>query len=138
MKIRIQLFTLVLCLVVAASCKKKTEDPTPVNPTPAAGTFTCKLSGMAWSADSAVYINNGTQTFIMAYKAGRMQFEINLSGVTAKSYPVSAGNDFIYWPELTSFSGAIDGSIVIPQRDKKQQVACIGEFGLNLSLPPEP
>ena len=129
MKTKIQLFTLLICLMVFASCKKKSTTPAPAAVTPTAGAFTCKLSGTSWTADSAVYINNGTQTFIMAYKGGRMQLEINLAGVVTGNYPVSTGtNDFIYWPALTSFSGANNGSVVITLYDNgANQVS--GTFG---------
>ena len=128
MKTKIQVLTMVICLITVSSCSKKSEDPAPETP-PASGSFTCNLSGTSWSADSAVYINNGTQTFIMAYKAGRMEFEINLSGITATTYPVGSGsNDFIYWPTLTSFSGGSGGSVVISTYDNSAN-QIIGTFG---------
>jgi hypothetical protein len=101
---------------LAISCKKKSETTTP--PVNTVSGFTCNIGGTAFSADSAVWHTNGTQTFILAYKGGRAEFEINLSGVTATTYGVLAGvNDFIYWPTPTAFAGGIGGSLIISNYD---------------------
>ncbi len=115
------LSSLVLIALLSFSfsgCKKKSttdETPTPTNNN---GTFTCTINGAAFAADSATYMTNATQTFILAFKQGRGEFEINLNGKTATTYNIMAGsNDFIYWPSSSTFSGASTGSIIITKFD---------------------
>lgn len=112
-----QLFFLFTALATLSfiSCKK--SNPASAPATPAAGSFTCTIGGVAFAADSAVYIKNTSQTFIEAWKGGVMRFEINLLGVTASTYNVLMGtNDFIYWPSA-SYSGGTNGSVAITNYD---------------------
>jgi len=128
MKFNVFLLTVIFGVFSFSSCKKSTEDPTPTPPSGNPG-FTCNINGTAWTADSAVWYSNPTQTFIMAYKGGYGQFEINLAGVTATTYTIAPGaNDFIYWPSATSFSGGNSGSIIISNYDNAA-AQLTGTFG---------
>jgi hypothetical protein len=134
MKTRQFTILIALCTILAVSCKKKSEDSS--TPTPTTTGFTCKINGTDFTADSASWTANGTQTFIMAYKGGSAAFEINLAGVTATSYPVQMGtNDFIYWPTSANYSGGTDGSVTISTYDKTA-LQISGSFGtINTSGP---
>ena len=106
---------MVFTLISFAACKK--SDPAPAAATPTAGSFTCTIGGSAFTADSAHYSKNATQTFMEAWKNGVMTFEINLAGVTATTYNVLLGtNDFIYWPSA-NYSAGGNGSVIISAYD---------------------
>jgi hypothetical protein len=129
MKHKAFLIAIMISAAAVTSCSKKNNDSTPSTPSPATTGFTCKVNGTGWTADSATWTKSTTQTFILAYKGGNAEFEINLAGVTATTYNVSAGtNDFIYWPTTTSFSGGSNGSIVISTYDNTAN-QLTGTFG---------
>ena len=117
MRIKIYIISLGIFSIAAGSCKKKTDYTTPLNPSPSTGTFSCKVNGTAFTADSASYSSNTIQTFILAYKGGRAKFEINLNGIIAATYTIGVYNDFIYWPTATAYSGGNGGTLVISTYD---------------------
>jgi hypothetical protein len=109
-------YLMIACtMLFFTACNK--SDPAPDPATPVAGSFTCTIGGTAFTADSAHYVKNATQTFIEAWKGGVMRFEINLAGVTANTYNVLMGtNDFIYWPSA-NYAGGTNGSVTISAYD---------------------
>ena len=114
-KISITLLSLLMIIAVGSSCSK-TSTPAPAA-AGVAGSFTCTIGGTAFTADSAHYFKNATQTFIEAWQGGVMRFEINLAGVTGTTYNVLMGtNDFIYWPSA-NYAGGTNGSVAISAYD---------------------
>ncbi|MBP6430859.1 MAG: hypothetical protein KA319_03750 [Ferruginibacter sp.] len=106
---------LLLCTIILWSCEKDSNNATP-NPTPANGSFTWTVNGgtTVITADSAFY--RAAFKTIFAYKkisgVMQLQYEINLTGGTAATYPVGASNAITYTANLPYFV-ATAGNVII-------------------------
>lgn len=94
MRNKITIFILGLMIVSGIACKKEESAAnSPANGGGSAASFTCKIDGTVFTADSA-RINTYSGGFsIMAFKGGSTAFEINLNNPAEGKHSLAAGSN---------------------------------------------
>lgn len=111
---------LALMIVMGSACKKEeSKDNSPANGGGgAAASFTCKIDGILFTADSA-RINTYTGGFsIMAFKAGTTAFEINLKDPAVGKHSLAAGgNEAATYVTSSAYFANTAGEVAIAALD---------------------